>query len=97
MILHRLHNFFRKAADLCGGAEGAVVHVSPGPAGNLTDFRRAQPTRLATVKLAGFSERHVVQVHIQAHPDCVSRYEIIDLSGLIHLNLSIPRTRAQRP
>ena len=96
MVFHGLDDVFREAADLCGRAKGAVVHMPASAPGDLPDFRRAKPPCLPPVELAGLGESNVVEVHVQTHADGVGRDQIVDLPGLIHLDLLVAGPGAQR-
>ncbi len=88
---------FRVERPLFGGsAECAVIHVPPRPAGDLSNLGRGQPPRAAPVEFADPGEGDMVEIHVEAHADRISRDEIVDLAGLEHPDLSIARSRAQR-
>ena len=82
---------------LGGGAEGAVAHVPPGAAGDLSDLGRGQPPRPTPVEFADPGEGDMVEIHVESHADRIGRDEIIDLAGLEHPDLGVARPRAQRP
>ncbi len=95
VVLHGLDDVFGEAADLGGCAKAAVVHMAPGPTGDLPDFRGSEPPCLPTVELAGFGKGNVVEVHVQAHADRVGGDQIVDLAGLVHLDLLVAGSGAQ--
>ncbi len=96
VVFHCLHDVFRQTTDLSGGAERAIVHMAPGAARDLTDLWRAKPTRLPPVKLAGFCEGDVIDVHVQTHANGIGGNQIVNFAGLVHLNLLVAGSRAQR-
>ncbi len=80
-----------------GDAEGAVVHVAAGAAGDLAQLRRRQVAMIVAVELARRREGDVVDVEIEAHADGVRRHEKIDIARLIKFDLRVARARRQRP
>ena len=97
MGFDRLDNFQLERPLLGGGAERTVTHMPAGTAGDLRDLGSAQPAGAAAIKFDGSSEGDMVEIHVQPHPDRISRDQVVDLAGLEHSDLSIARTRAQRP
>ena len=95
MGLDALGDFLVDGLGIGGRAEGAVVHVAPGAAGDLGQFGRGQVARDAAVELAGLGEGDMVDVHVQAHADGVGGDQIVDLAGLVHGDLGVAGARAQ--
>ena len=74
-----------KRLGVAGDAEGAVVHVAAGAAGDLADFFRPQRAHADAVEFLQAGKRDVVDVHVDAHADGVGRHQKIDIAGLIEL------------
>ena len=81
--------------DLGGGAEGAVVHVTPGPAGDLGQFRRGQLPEEAAVEFSQAREGDMVDIHVEAHADGVGGHQVIDLAGLVQGDLGVAGAGAE--
>ena len=94
MIFHRIHQLGIERTDFGRGAEGAVVHVAAGAAGDLRDLRSRQAARAAAVELGHAREGDMIQVHVQAHADGVGGDHVVHLARLVHLHLRIARARA---
>ena len=94
--LDRLHDPGVEPADVLGGAERAVLHVPAGAAGDLADLVRVQRAPLAAVELVEAGERHVAEVHVQAHADRIGRDQVVDLAGLVEGDLGVAGARAER-
>ncbi len=89
MILDFLDQLFFQRLHIGGGAEAAVVHMSPGPPGNLGEFRWIQAARQGAVIFHRTRKGDMVDIHIQAHADGVCRHQIVHIPGLIERNLRI--------
>ena len=63
--------------------------MSSGPTGNLCKLWRTQTPGQRAIEFDRSSESDMVNVHIQPHADRVGGDEIINVSGLIQLNLGI--------
>ena len=97
MAFERLRKLgLERRASSCG-AEGAVAGGAAGPAGDLGQFGRIELSELIAVELAVGGKGDMVDVEIEAHADRVGGDEIFDVAGLIELDLSVARARAQRP
>ena len=96
MRFDRFDDFPVERNLLGGSAEGAVIHVPPGAAGDLSNFGSGQPPRAAPVEFADPGEGDMVEIHVETHADRVSRDEIVNLAGLEHPDLRVARPRAQR-
>ena len=79
-----------------GDAEGAVVHVAAGAAGDLAQLRRRQVAMVLSVELARRREGDVIDVEIEAHADGVGGHEEVDVARLIERHLRVARARRQR-
>ena len=49
-------------------AEGAVVHIAPGAAGNLADFAGRQIAVVLAIEFAGCGKRDVIDIEVQPMP-----------------------------
>ena len=92
----RLGQFGLERRTAAGGAERAVAGGAPGAAGDLRELRRVELAELIAVELAVGGERDVIDVEIEPHADGVGRHQIVDLAGLIELDLRVARARRQR-
>jgi hypothetical protein len=66
--------------------------VPPGAPRDLPDLCRLEVARFAAVELAHRSERHVPDVEVQTHADCIGGHDPVDLAGLIHRDLRVACT-----
>ena len=82
--------------DLAGHAEGAVVHVAAGAAGDLAELGGRQIAVALAVELARAREGDMIDVEIEAHADGVGRHEEVDVAGLVERDLGVARARAER-
>ncbi len=96
VALDRLDGLGVEAADVVGGAEGAILHVAAGAAGDLGDLGRAQRPPLLAVELDEAGEGDVADVHVEAHADRIGRDQIVDLARLIEGDLGVAGARAER-
>ena len=80
-----------------GGPEGAVAHVAPGPARDLAELGRIELAETEAVELLVGCERDVIDIEVQSHADGVGRDEIIDVTGLVELDLRVAGSRRERP
>src|SRR6202023_4023878 len=78
------------------GTKSAIARGPAGAARDLRKLRRGEPAKLITIKLAVGSERDVINIQIEPHPDRVGRDEIFDVAGLIELNLCVAGSRRER-
>ena len=96
VALDRLDDLGVEPADVVGRAEGAVLHVAPGAAGDLADLGRVQRPPLVAVELGQAGERDVAEVHVEAHADRIGRDQVVDLAGLVEGDLGVAGARAER-
>jgi len=94
--LQRLHKLGLERRATAGGAEGAVAGGAAGTTGDLRQFRRAQFAELITVELAVGGKRDVIDVQVESHADGVGGDQIVDLAGLVELDLGVASARRQR-
>ena len=98
MRLDRLYLFGREggvAILRSQAAEGAILVMAPGAAGDLGHFGDRQPARAAAVKLAQRGEGDMGDVEVEAHADRVGGDQIIDVAIEEHLHLGIAGARRQ--
>ena len=96
MALDRLDGPGIEPADVQRGAEGAILHVAPGAAGDLGDLGRVQRPPLLAVEFDQARERDVADVHVEAHADRIGRDQIVDLARLVERDLGVAGARAER-
>jgi hypothetical protein len=82
--------------EAAGHAEGAVVHVAAGAAGDLGELGRVSSRNWLAVELAVGGEGDVVDVDVQAHADGVGGDEEVDVARLVELDLGVAGARAER-
>ncbi len=85
-----------KGGHLAGDAEGAVIHVAAGAAGDLADLRRGQIAMVLAVELADAGEGHMVEIEVEPHADGVGRHQKVHVAVLIELDLGVAGARAER-
>src|SRR5436305_751024 len=78
------------------GAKGAVALGAAGAAGNLRHFGGIELTKLVTIELAVGRESNMVDVEIEPHADGVGGDEVVDVAGLIELDLGVAGAGRQR-
>ena len=78
-------------------AELTIGPEPPCPARNLRAFRRRQQAVAAAVEFRARGKHDPVHIQVQPHADRVRGNDIIDLAGLVELDLRIARARAERP
>ena len=76
-------------------AESAVFGVPAGAPGDLAELRRIEPAIVPAVELAVAGEGDVVDVEVQTHSDGVGRNDVVDVAGLVHVDLGVARARRQ--
>ena len=96
MRFQRLDEFGFEWRAAARGAERAVAGGAAGAAGDLGEFGRIELAELIAVELAVGRERDVIDVEVEAHADGVGRHQIVDLAGLVELDLGVARARRQR-
>ena len=96
MSLQLLDPFVRQRLGMAGDAECAVAGVTPGAAGDLRHLGRRQAAMLEAVELVVLREGDVVDIEIQPHADGVGRDKVIDVAGLVELDLRVARARRER-
>ena len=79
-----------------GDAEGAVVHVAAGAAGDLAQLAGRQVAMVLAVELAQCREGDVIDVEVETHADGIGRDEEVDVARLIERDLRVARARRQR-
>ena len=77
-------------------AEAAVGLIATGAARDLSELRRLEGTRLASVELVQIGEGDVDEVEVQPHTDGVGGDHVIDLARLVHRDLGVARARRER-
>src|SRR5262249_52768887 len=96
MPLQGLNELGFKRTTAPGGSKRPIPGRATSPAGNLRKFRRTEPAKLIPVELAVRSERHMVDVEIESHPDSGGRDQIVDISRLIERDLGVACPRRKR-
>ena len=79
-----------------GRAEGAVAQVAAGAPGDLPDFGRLQLAEVPAVEFAVGGEGDVIDVEVEAHADRVGGDDVVDIAGLVQLDLRVAGARRQR-
>ncbi len=92
----RLYQFGLERRTATAGAERAVAHGAAGAAGDLGELGGAELAELIAVEFAVGGKRDVIDVEIEPHADGVGRHQVVDLAGLIELDLGIAGARRQR-
>ncbi len=95
VAFQRLDHAGIEAADIDRRAEGAVAQMPPGAAGDLADLGHRQPAPFLAVELLDAGQRHMGDVHVEAHADRVRGDQMIDLAGLVERHLGIAGARAE--
>ena len=96
MAFERLHEFGFERRASSGGAEGAVAGGPAGAAGDLGELGRIELSELIAVELAVGRKRDMIDVEVESHADRVGGDEVLDIPGLVEVDLRIARARAQR-
>ena len=91
----RLNQFGLERRTAPAGAKSAVPGGAAGAAGDLGEFGRVELAKLITVELAVGGKGDVIDIEIESHADGVGRDQIIDLTGLIELDLRVAGARRQ--
>ena len=94
--LEPLHQLRLQRIDAARHAEGAVVHVAAGAAGDLGQLGRRQVAVRLAVELAHARERDVIDVEVQAHADGVGGDDEADIARLVEFDLGVAGARRQR-
>ena len=68
---------------VAGDAKRAVGLVAPGATGDLADLLGMQAPVAPAVELAEPGERHMVDIHIEAHANGVGGHQEVHLAGLV--------------
>ena len=95
MVLERLDGLGVEGRAAPARAEGAVAHVPAGAAGDLAELGRIQLPEAEAVELLVRREGDVVDVEVEAHADGVGGDEVVDVAGLVELDLGVARARRQ--
>ena len=90
------HDLGVEGRAAAGGAEGAVAHVAAGAAGDLPELGRIELAEAEAVELLVGREGDVVDVEVEAHADGVGGDEVVDVAGLVELDLGVAGARRQR-
>src|SRR3954454_23581691 len=85
-----MHGLFVEWRAAPGGAERAIALGAAGPAGDLCQFRRIQMTKLVTVEFTLRCKCNVIDIEIEPHTDGVRGDEVVDVAGLVELDLGVP-------
>ena len=97
VVLQPIDQLQFEGLNLAGHAEGAVIHVASGAAGDLAKLGRHQIAMHLAVEFAQAREGNVIEIEIEAHADGVGRYQEIDIAVLIERNLCIARAGESAP
>ena len=76
-------------------AEGAVLGVPAGAAGDLAELGGVEPAVVPAVELAVSGEGDVIDVEVQPHADGVGGDDVVDVAGLVHVDLGVAGARRQ--
>jgi len=79
-----------------GDAERAVTDVPAGPAGDLRELGGLQISKPPPVEFSRGGEGDMVDIHVEAHADCVSRDKVVDLARLVDFGLRVAGARRER-
>ena len=97
MIHDRAGHTIIQRRRIAGCAKGAGLETAPSPARDLRQFIRGQLPHAASVEFAEAGKRHVIHIQIQTHADGIRGHQKIDVPVLVHLDLSVACSRAERP
>ena len=97
MVLERLDGLRIEGRAAGRGPEGAVAHVASGPARDLAELGRVELAEAEAVELLVRREGHVVDIEVEPHADRVGGHEVVDMAGLVELDLRVAGARRQRP
>lgn len=78
-------------------AEGAVLLVAARASGDLGHFRSGEPPVALAVELRESGKGDMFDIEVEPHADSVGGDEIIDLAGLVQLDLGIARLGLSAP
>src|SRR2546429_5951065 len=95
MTFELMHQIVVEWRTATRSAESAVALGAAGAAGDLRHFGRVELTKLVTIELAVGGESNVVDVEIEPHADGVGGDEVVDVAGLIELDLGVAGARRQ--
>ena len=76
-------------------AKRAVIHISAGPSGDLADLFRFKGTNDKAIEFFARGKCDMINIHIDAHADCVRGDHEIYFAGLVQRHLCVPRPRTQ--
>ena len=96
MRLQRLDDFGFEWRAAARRAECTVAGGTAGAAGDLCEFGRIELAELIAVELAVGRERDVVDIEVEPHADGIGCHQIVDLAGLVEIDLGVARARRQR-
>ena len=96
MAFDAVHDFLFERLAFTGDAEGAVIHVATGAAGDLPDLRRRQGAKTAAIEFLGAGKGDVIDIHVEAHADGVGGDQEIDIARLVERDLGIAGARRKR-
>src|SRR5690606_38860282 len=89
MRFDRFDESIRERIDLTGYTESAVAQMTASSACNLSHLSWGQIPVLKSIEFAALGESDMVYVEVETHTDSVCRYEIVHLTRLVELDLSI--------
>ena len=96
MFFNSVNHVLRQSGRFRRRAECAVLHIPAGASGNLRQFRGGQSAHFLPVEFAQRRKADMGNIHIQPHADRVGRDQIIDFTGLKHIDLRVSGPRAER-
>ena len=95
MVLKAVDGFLVKSLRFTGAAEGAVIHVAAGAAGDLAELAGAELAVLEAIELSCGGKGYVIDIHVEAHADGIGCHDVIHVTGLIEGDLGVAGARRQ--
>ena len=96
VFLQRLDQLFVEGRAAARRRKGAVAHVPPGAAGDLSELGARQPAMAPAVEFTVGGEGDQIDVEIESHADRVGRDDIVHLAALVELDLRVARLGRER-
>ena len=93
MVGDRVCHIFVQRSGLARHPKGPVCHTAPGPARDLRQLIGHKRPHTPPVEFGQRRERNMVDIEVQTHADGIRRYQIIDLTILVEVDLRVPRAR----
>ena len=80
MIFEPVDGFLVKGFSFNAHAKGAVIHIAAGAACYLAHFCDVQIAKLKSVEFPGGGKRHMVDIHVEAHANCIGGDDVINVA-----------------